>query len=231
MNKLKLILSTVISTLAVNTYAQELPKFGELVKQYDDLSNYCNASKYTMGSFRSTPFIASYCDENFEKAISSSPVKLYLTEDDKSVLINYYKHIGAIEGLYLSIFNFGIGFAKNSNDETCAYAGCFFYNSTYNVNRMSEEDRARDVIESAIIPILQNTGEYLTKISHPYVMIGMGYLTKNAIDGTGNGAAVYCIIPVKDIIDFNALEITSKELLSHSKIYVKDVGDLKLMTF
>ena len=230
MNKLKVLISAFVLLLCFNSYAQELPKFGEFVKKYDGLSGYCKFAKYTMDSFIPTGRLGSHCDANFERRISSSSVLSYLTDADKSALLDYYKSIGYLESVYLSDLEFGIGFGKNSSGETCAYAGCFFYNVAYNTNRMSEEERAKDAIESAIIPILQKTGEHITKISHQYIMIGMGYLTKNPAESSENGAAVYCIIPIKDIIEFNALEITSKELIGKSRIYLKDVGDLKLIT-
>lgn len=120
--------------------------------------------------------------------------------------------------------------ASNSEGKKCIYAGCYFYNVAYNKNLMSEQERAKDAIENAIIPIIQKAGDELVKIGYEYIMIGMGYLAKYPSDDSADGAAIYCIIPINYINDFNALEITANELIANSRIYIKDVGELKMIT-
>lgn len=230
MKVLKIFIVISLSLLGTDLYAQDLPKFGEFVLEYEQLAGQCKYASYANMSYMvSTGRLASYVDSNFEKIIAQSNMLPYLTTDDKTALIDYYKNIGFIDGIYLNDLMFEIGFAKNTKEETCAFAGCFFYNVVYNTNRLSELERAKDVIESAIIPILQKAGTFIAKISHNYIMIGMGYLTKHPSENE-NGGAVYCIIPTKDILDFNSLEITSNELIQNSRIYIKDVGGIKLIS-
>ncbi len=220
----KYFLISLILMFYTNINAHDLPRFGEFVKSYENLVGYCKFSKYTMNSFISTNNLGSYCKKDIENSNSS-----YLTDNQKTSLIDYYNNIGYIEGVYLSELSFGINFAKDSNGAICIYAGSYFYSVTYNTNRTTELDRAKDAINSAIIPILQKGGKSLTDIGYDYVMIGMGYLKKHPQQTSEEGAAVYCIIPTKYIESFISLEITSDELIKNSKVYLKDVGDIKLI--
>lgn len=231
MKVLKFFVVILLSLLGTNLFAQDLPKFGELVMEYEKLAGQCKYASYANMSYMvPTGRLASYVNSNYEKAFASSKMSTYFTWEDKMTLLTYYNNIGHIDDIYLNNLLFGVGIAKNAKEETCAYAGCFFYNIAYNTSRLSESERAKDVIESAIIPILQKAGNYIAKISCKYIMIGMGYITKNSSEDE-NGGAVYCIIPISDILDFNSLEITSNELIRNSRVYIKDVGEIKLISF
>lgn len=230
MRVLKFFVTILLLLSCATLFAQDLPKFGELVKVYEQLAGQCRFASYAnMSCMVPTGRLASYIDSNFEKTIASYKKSSYLTIEDKKSLLNYYKNIGHIDDIYLNNLMFGVGLAKNTKEEICVYAGCFFYNKVYNTNRLTELERAKDVIESAILPILQKAGTYITNISHQYIMIGMGYITKSPYEGE-NGGAVYCIIPTKDILEFNSLEITSNELIRNSRVYIKDVGEIKLIS-
>lgn len=225
----KFILPFVILLFSSNIIAQNLPKFGELVRSYEGLTGYCKFAKYTMDSFIPTGEQSYFCRENINRILQKNTTKAsYLPPAKKTALMQYYNNIKSIDDVYLSKLSFDVSFAKDSNDKICIYAGSFFYYARYNTERTTEIERAKDAINSALIPILQQSGKYLIEIQYDYVLIGMGYLTKQPQESSSEGAAIYCIIPTKDIDNFLSLEISSDELIKNSKIYIKDIGGLKL---
>ena len=199
--------------------AQGLPSFGSLAKENSDIAD-LPTQWGENGLFVST-FALQYCSDNwFDEYIWLDEI----SEPHKVVLFDMYRSIGDIENVYAFSSHLSPSFAVNSAQDTCILAGCYFYNVIFNTFVTSELRRATDTFTDAALPILENITPFLEQMGFPYVMLGVGYECRDFREETedAEGACVFYLFKLKDLLDFFDLEITVRELFEDARVYVRE---------
>lgn len=207
--------------------AQELPKFGEMVKSYSILATIRGLREYSSSDdYIPTYSFQSYSTEQFNKIFSVQPTKLNsLSAETRLSLMQFYKDLGYIADVTAVKALMRPNLAQNSDGDTCIYVGSFSLDMSFNAIRTTELERAKSAIEKAVLPVVQKSITNLINIGHKYILIGVGYGVR---DFSGSeGACVMCVFSVDDLKDFDSLELSEEELLHKTSIYIKDTGEMK----